>query len=200
MLIGSVNYFEAAFMQYIRGFVGLAVLVGLAYLISRNKKAINWQLVAIGITLQLLAGLLILKVPFVQGVFNHVSKGFVTFLSFSQEGARFIFGELTDVSSFGFHFWLSGAAYHHFFLVHIRRAVLPGRVAEDGIWYCLDNGPHHAAVRSREPVGGGQHFPGPNRSTLVGAPLHRRYDFIRTDVPDDRRDGDYFGERCWEVT
>ena len=104
MLIGSVNYFEAAFMQYIRGFVGLAVLVGLAYLISRNKKAINWQLVAIGVSLQLLAGLLILKVPFVESIFNHVSGGFVTFLSFSQEGARFIFGELTDTSSFGFIF------------------------------------------------------------------------------------------------
>lgn len=91
-------------MQYVRGILGIAVFVGLAYLISRNKKAVNWRLVGAGLAIQLVAGLLILKVPFVAGLFDKLSQGFVKFLSFSQEGARFIFGDLVNTSSFGFIF------------------------------------------------------------------------------------------------
>ena len=57
-----------------------------------------------GVGIQLAAGLLILKVPFIAGLFDQVSEGFVTFLGFSQEGARFIFGDLVNTSSFGFIF------------------------------------------------------------------------------------------------
>ena len=91
-------------MQYVRGLIGIATLVGLAYLISRNKKAVNWRLVLAGLAIQLLAGLLILKVPFVARLFDKLSQGFVKFLSFSQEGASFIFGDLVNTSSFGFIF------------------------------------------------------------------------------------------------
>lgn len=91
-------------MQYVRGMLGIAVFVGLAYLASRNRKAVNWRLVGAGLAIQLVAGLLILKVPFVAGLFDRLSQGFVKFLSFSQEGASFIFGELVDTSSFGFIF------------------------------------------------------------------------------------------------
>ena len=91
-------------MQYVRGLLGIAILVGIAYLISRNKKAINWRLVLAGLAIQLVAGLLILKVPLVARLFDKLSQGFVKFLSFSQEGAAFIFGDLVNTSSFGFIF------------------------------------------------------------------------------------------------
>ena len=91
-------------MDYLRGVLGLATLVGLAYLLSTNRRAINWKLVGAGVGIQLAAGLLILKVPFIAGLFDQVSEGFVTFLGFSQEGARFIFGDLVNTSSFGFIF------------------------------------------------------------------------------------------------
>ncbi len=91
-------------MIYFRGVLGLATLVGLAYLLSTNRRAINWKLVGAGVGIQLAAGLLILKVPFIARLFDQVSEGFVTFLSFSQEGARFIFGDLVNTSSFGFIF------------------------------------------------------------------------------------------------
>jgi CNT family concentrative nucleoside transporter len=76
----------------------------LAFLLSTNRRAINWKLVGAGIAIQLTAGLLILKVPFIAQVFDRVSESFVTFLGFSQEGARFIFGDLVNTSSFGFIF------------------------------------------------------------------------------------------------
>ena len=91
-------------MPYVRGLLGIATLVGLAYLISRHKSAINWRLVLAGLAIQLVAGLLILKVPLVARLFDKLSQGFVKFLSFSQEGASFIFGDLVNTSSFGFIF------------------------------------------------------------------------------------------------
>ncbi len=91
-------------MNYLRGFLGLTILVTLAFSLSRSRKAINWRLVTTGIALQLIAGLLILRVPLVAGVFNSLSQGFVKFLSFSQDGARFLFGDLVNISSFGYIF------------------------------------------------------------------------------------------------
>lgn len=93
-------------MGYFRGVLGILILVGLAFLLSANKKAVNWRLVIAGITIQLIAGLLILKVPLIASLFSGLSAGFVKFLSFSEEGARFLFGDLVDVSSFGFIFAL----------------------------------------------------------------------------------------------
>jgi len=91
-------------MDYLRGFLGIAIFVALAFLLSHNRKAINWRLVMTGLTLQLLAGVIILKVPFVADIFKSVSEGFVIFLGFSEEGAKFLFGDLVNESSFGFIF------------------------------------------------------------------------------------------------
>ncbi len=91
-------------MSYFRGILGILVLVALAFLLSRNKKAISWRLVIAGVVIQLLTGILILKVPLMATLFNKLSQGFVKFLSFSQEGATFLFGDLTDASSFGYIF------------------------------------------------------------------------------------------------
>lgn len=90
-------------MDYIRGVIGLTVIVGIAFLFSSNRKRIDWRLVLIGIGLQLVFGLMITKVPFVATAFSVLSDGFVKFLSFSEEGARFIFGDLAG-DSFGFIF------------------------------------------------------------------------------------------------
>ena len=92
-------------MGYFRGLIGLAVLVGIAYLFSKNKKNIDWRLVGIGLLLQIIFGLLITKVGFVADGFDWVSAKFVKFLSFSTEGARFLFGDLaTDKLGFIFAF------------------------------------------------------------------------------------------------
>ncbi|MDX1627544.1 MAG: Na+ dependent nucleoside transporter N-terminal domain-containing protein, partial [Fulvivirga sp.] len=78
-------------MDILRGVIGLGVLVGIAYLVSRNKKAIDWRLVGIGILLQIIFAVLITKVDFVAEAFNWISEKFVIFLSFSEDGAEFLF-------------------------------------------------------------------------------------------------------------
>ncbi len=81
-------------MDYIRGLLGLAVITAVAFIFSRHKKQIDWRLVGIGILLQIVIALLITKVGAVEIAFNWVSAKFVTFLSFSLDGAEFLYGQL----------------------------------------------------------------------------------------------------------
>ncbi|WP_416865413.1 MAG: NupC/NupG family nucleoside CNT transporter [Imperialibacter sp.] len=81
-------------MDYLRGLIGILLIAAFAFLFSNNRKAIDWKLVGIGISLQIVFGLLITKVAWVAHLFNGVSGAFVTFLSFSDDGARFLFGDL----------------------------------------------------------------------------------------------------------
>ncbi|GMQ23739.1 nucleoside transporter C-terminal domain-containing protein [Algoriphagus sp. oki45] len=90
-------------MDYLRGAFGLAIIIFLAFIFSNNRRKIDWRLVIIGISLQLVFGFLITKVEFVKDGFQLLSEGFVKFLSFSEAGARFIFGDLAG-DSFGFIF------------------------------------------------------------------------------------------------
>ncbi len=91
-------------MDYLRGLLGMLVLLGVAYAFSSNRKMINWKLVGIGILLQMVFGVLITQVPFVAKIFQSVSEGFVKFLSFSNDGAKFLFRDLADVPKSGFIF------------------------------------------------------------------------------------------------
>ncbi len=92
-------------MDYLRGLFGLVFLVGVAYLFSGNRKQIDWRLVGVGVLLQLIFGLLITKVPVVALGFDWISTKFVKFLSFSTDGAKFLFGDLaTDKLGFIFAF------------------------------------------------------------------------------------------------
>ncbi len=90
-------------MDYLRGAFGLTVIVLVAFIFSSDKKKIDWRLVLIGISLQLVFGFLITKVEIVRAGFELLSQGFVKFLSFSEAGASFIFGDLAG-DSFGFIF------------------------------------------------------------------------------------------------
>jgi CNT family concentrative nucleoside transporter len=75
-----------------RGLLGMAVLIGICYLLSRNRKAINWRLVGSGIALQLVFALLVLKVPGVSWAFDQVARLFTYVIEWSENGATFLFG------------------------------------------------------------------------------------------------------------
>jgi CNT family concentrative nucleoside transporter len=80
------------------GIIGIIVILGLAYLWSNNRKAINLRLVITGLILQITLAIFILKVPIGQDIFAFLGKGINKLLDFSQEGGLFIFGDLTKVS------------------------------------------------------------------------------------------------------
>ena len=86
------------------GFFGLAALVGIAFLCSAHKGSVDWRTVLTGVALQIVFALIVLKTPFGQSLFEGLANFFVTVIDFNQVGARFIFGDLMNVESFGFIF------------------------------------------------------------------------------------------------
>lgn len=86
------------------GLFGLAVLIGIAWLFSSNKRAVDWRLVATGVALQIGFAALVLLVPGGKDVFESIGHGFVRVLGFVNEGSRFVFGSLMDVENLGFIF------------------------------------------------------------------------------------------------
>ena len=86
------------------GLFGLAVLIGIAWLFSSNKRAVDWRLVGTGVALQVAFAALVLLVPGGKDVFEAIGHGFVRVLGFVNEGSRFVFGGLMDVESLGFIF------------------------------------------------------------------------------------------------
>lgn len=78
-----------------RGLLGITVMVMIAWLFSRNRKAINWRLVVIGLGLQLgIAALLLLKIPYVDDFFMGIAQGFVNIVGFAEAGSTFVFNSL----------------------------------------------------------------------------------------------------------
>ncbi len=81
-------------ISILRGLLGMFSLVLIAFLLSKNRKRINWPLVLKGILLQVILALLILKVPFIESAFDFLSKGFVRVVDMAHEGAMFVFGSV----------------------------------------------------------------------------------------------------------
>ena len=86
------------------GIFGLVVLVSIALACSSGRKAIDWKLVAAGISLQLLFAVIVILVPGGREFFEVLSRIFVRIISFALDGAAFIFGPLADPSNMGFIF------------------------------------------------------------------------------------------------
>ncbi|MCW5899321.1 MAG: Na+ dependent nucleoside transporter [Flavobacteriales bacterium] len=90
----------------LRGALGMACLIAIAWLFSAKRRQVNWRVVGIGLTIQFALALSILFVPGVQDVFEFVGKIFVKVLDFTRIGSVFLFRDLMDVNSFGFIFAL----------------------------------------------------------------------------------------------
>ena len=84
------------------GLFGLSVLLAVALLFARNRRAIDYRLVGFGVALQLVFAVLVILVPGGREVMEGISSVFVKIIGFSLEGAGFIFGPLADTSSLGF--------------------------------------------------------------------------------------------------
>lgn len=87
-----------------QAFGGVVALLLIAYLCSSNRKAINWKTVGFGLLLQFVLALSILKLNWVQNIFNAVGKIFVSILDFTAAGSVFLFGDLMNADTYGFIF------------------------------------------------------------------------------------------------
>jgi len=82
--------FDFSLIRLLRGMLGMLVLIGIAWIFSSNRKAISWKMVGTGLLLQLILAVGILYVPFVQGFFEIIGKGFVKILAFTNEGVTYL--------------------------------------------------------------------------------------------------------------
>lgn len=93
------------FTDVLRGLIGIAALIGICFLLSNDRSKINWRTVLIGLALQLILALAMLKVGFVRAIFQYVVDFFVIMIDSSDMSARFLFGDLAvPGSKFGFAF------------------------------------------------------------------------------------------------
>jgi CNT family concentrative nucleoside transporter len=88
-------------MDRFTGLLGLLVIFGIAFLMSNNRKAINYRLVVSGFLLQVATAVFILKIPLGQILFAKVGFGIEKLLDYSIEGASFVFGFLVDSDLLG---------------------------------------------------------------------------------------------------
>ncbi len=90
----SFNGTGISFTTITKGILGMAFLFFIAFIFSKNRKNINWGMVVKGTALQIILAILILKVPFISGAFDWLSKGFTKLINFSHDGANFLFRSL----------------------------------------------------------------------------------------------------------
>ena len=91
-------------MEIIRGLIGMAAIIAVALAFSNNRKAVDWKMVGIGLGIQFILAIFILKgsdmaefwspLGWPKAFFSWVSSFFVVVLDFTTAGAEFIFGDL----------------------------------------------------------------------------------------------------------
>lgn len=100
------------------GIVGIAFLLLVAVLFSKNKKAINKRTVIGAFLLQFGLGAFVLFVPFGKDALEAVSSGVQWVLSFGNEGVKFVLGPLATFK-IGFIFAINVLAFIVFFAAFI---------------------------------------------------------------------------------
>lgn len=92
-----------------RGLLGVVFLIALAWVFSTDRKKINWRLVIIGLSLQLLLAIGFLNIKELKDFFEGVGDIFIRILGFTEQGVVFLFGEKLGKSTgnmgfvFAFH-------------------------------------------------------------------------------------------------
>ncbi|MBI4931756.1 MAG: NupC/NupG family nucleoside CNT transporter [Bacteroidetes bacterium] len=88
-------------MERFTGLIGIALIFGIAFLASNNRKAINYRLVISGVILQIIIAVLVLKVEPVTKFFQLLGKGMQKIEQFAKQGADFAYGGIAAVNYTG---------------------------------------------------------------------------------------------------
>ncbi len=79
-------------MERFTGILGILLIFGIAFLMSSNRKAINYRLVFSGLALQILIAILVLKVPVITQFFAMLGRIMGKIEAFATQGASFVYG------------------------------------------------------------------------------------------------------------
>ena len=92
-------------LDILRGIIGMAVVIGVAYLFSSDRRRIDWKLIGGGLFLQVLFALAVLYIPFVSSFFQLLGKVFIKLMDFTGAGLAFLLGPYASKAN-GFSFLL----------------------------------------------------------------------------------------------
>ena len=82
----------------LQGVLGVIILVGLCVIFSTNRRAIAWRLLLLGLVIQFVIGLVVLKVPSMSMAFDALNRAVQTLQAASMQGSQFMFGYLAGAS------------------------------------------------------------------------------------------------------
>lgn len=88
-------------MKLILNILGILVVLGIIFLLSWNRKHIQWKAVGKAIIVQFVLTVLLVKVPIGKKIVSLISDGVIAVIQCGQEGLDFVFGSLMDSASFG---------------------------------------------------------------------------------------------------
>ena len=83
-------------MERFTGLLGIVLILGVSFLMSNNRKAINYRTVGVGLLLQVGLAVFILKTDVGQATFQWLGDSINTLLGQADKGAQFVFGSLVD--------------------------------------------------------------------------------------------------------
>ena len=84
-----------------RGLLGISAIVVIAYLLSNNKKNIDWKTIGIGLLSQIIIAVGVIKVDAVKIFFEKIGEAFLAIVVFTNEGTKVLFGELANSDKYG---------------------------------------------------------------------------------------------------
>jgi concentrative nucleoside transporter, CNT family len=87
-----------------RGILGLFVLLGLAWLLSRDRRRVDWRLVGSGLVIQVMIAILVFYIPFVSSLLDFFARAFTKVTSFTMDGSKMLFEGLLNTETLGFLF------------------------------------------------------------------------------------------------
>ena len=96
-------------MEQLTGIIGIIVLLGIAYLLSNNRKLINLNIIAWGLGLQISFAFIILKTPLGKTLFSYLNVIIIKLISFADAGSDFLFKSF--VPEVGYHLALVNFAF-----------------------------------------------------------------------------------------
>ncbi len=91
-------------VSLMRGALGMCVLIGIAYALSNNRKQIAWKTVGLGLLIQIVIALGVLKIDFIKRGFETLGNFFIKILEFTGAGTQMLLGEFGNIETYGFIF------------------------------------------------------------------------------------------------
>jgi CNT family concentrative nucleoside transporter len=91
-------------ISILRGVLGMGVLLFIAFLLSNNRKQIAWKTVGIGLLIQIIIAIGVLKVGIIKRIFEVMGSFFIKILEYTGAGTKMLLGEFGNIETYGFIF------------------------------------------------------------------------------------------------